>query len=185
MAFEHYGIDPDMVTLGKAIANGLPLSAVIGRKSIMGSVEPGSIGGTYGGNPVATAVAIKVPDIIWRDNLCKRAENLGKIIAEHLEELYNAFDIIGEHRGLGVMRAIELVKNRKTKEPAKKITKRVHLSYAIVHPQLHEDILHFDQMQSLQTLEYQKVRNLLHHFLVYLEQRLLFALCTQLFLVLL
>ena len=125
MAFEHYGIDPDMVTLGKAIANGLPLSAVIGRKEILGRIEPGSIGGTYGGNPVAAAVALKVLEIIKRENLCKRAEELGKIMEEKLDEMYNKYSFIGEHRGLGVMRALELVKSRETKEPAKKLTKKI------------------------------------------------------------
>ena len=125
MAFEHFGVDPDMVALGKAIANGLPLSAVVGRKEILGKVKPGSIGGTYGGNPVAAAVALKVLEIIKRDNLCRRAEHLGKVIAEHLEELSNKYSVIGQHRGLGVMRAIELVKNPQTKEPANALTDRI------------------------------------------------------------
>ncbi len=125
MAFEHFNIDPDLVTLGKAMANGLPLSAVVGRKEIMEKVVPGSIGGTYGGNPVATAVALKVLEIIERDEICKRAEALGKLMKDRLDEIEARYPIVGEHRGLGVMRALEIVKNRGTKEPAPGLTSKI------------------------------------------------------------
>ncbi len=125
MAFEHFNMDPDMVTLGKAIANGLPLSAVVGKKKIMEKVVSGSIGGTYGGNPIAAAVAIKVIEVIEREKLCKRAEALGKIIAERFNEMERKYEVIGEHRGLGIMRAIELVKSKESKEPNKKLTIRI------------------------------------------------------------
>jgi len=125
MAFEHFNIDPDMVTLGKAIANGLPLSAVVGRKSILGRVKPGSIGGTYTGNPVSAAVALKVLEIMERDDLCRRAEVLGRIIADRLEEMYAKYEVIGDHRGLGIMRAIELIKSRASKKPDPHLTLRV------------------------------------------------------------
>ncbi|MDK2384294.1 MAG: aspartate aminotransferase family protein, partial [Candidatus Korarchaeota archaeon] len=97
MAFEHFGVDPDMVTLGKAIANGLPLSAVVGRREILGRVKPGSIGGTYTGNPVSAAVAIKVLEIVERDNLCRRAEELGRLMAERLDDLASKYSVIGDH----------------------------------------------------------------------------------------
>lgn len=125
LAFEHFGIDPDIVTLGKAIANGLPLSAVVGRQELLGKVRPGSIGGTYGGNPVSAAVAIKVLEIIEKQRICERAAKLGKMMMDRLDEITNRYDVVGEHRGLGVMRAIELVKNRSTKEPNPGLASRV------------------------------------------------------------
>ena len=124
-ATEHYGLDPDLMTVGKAISNGLPLSGVIGKKTIMEKVAPGSIGGTYGGNPVACAVASKVIEIMKRDDIPRRAERLGNLARRRLEEMQAKYDIIGDVRGLGIMLAIELVKDRRTKEPAREETKRI------------------------------------------------------------
>lgn len=117
-AVEHFGIEPDIMITAKAIANGLPLSAIIGKKEIMEKTYPGSFGGTYGGNPVSCAVALKVIEIIQRDKLVERAEKLGQIMRKRLEEMHEKYEIIGDVRGLGMMLAIELVKDRKTKEPA-------------------------------------------------------------------
>jgi 4-aminobutyrate aminotransferase/(S)-3-amino-2-methylpropionate transaminase len=117
-AIEHYGIEPDIMVTAKAIANGLPLSAIIGKKEIMEKTYPGSFGGTYGGNPVSCAAALKVIEIMLRDKMPERAERLGQIIRKRLNEMYEKYELIGDVRGLGVMQAIELVKDRKTKEPA-------------------------------------------------------------------
>jgi len=125
MAFEHFNIDPDIVVLGKAIANGLPLSAIVGRASILDVMDPGMVGGTYGGNPVASTVALKVLEIVKRDKICVRAEKLGEYIAKRLDELVDKYEVIGEHRGLGAMRALEFVKNKKTREPNPEIVIRI------------------------------------------------------------
>ena len=125
MAFEHFNVDPDMVVLGKSIANGLPLSAVVGRDEILGKVVEGSIGGTYTGNPVSTAVAIKVLELIDKYDLCSKAQKLGSIMEKMLKEMADEFDVIGEERGLGVMRAVELVEDKDTKKPAKELTAKV------------------------------------------------------------
>ncbi|MEM2018485.1 MAG: aspartate aminotransferase family protein [Zestosphaera sp.] len=117
-AVEHFGIEPDIMITAKAIANGLPLSAIIGKKEIMEKTYTGSFGGTYGGNPVSCAVALKVIEIIQRDKLVERAERLGQIMKKRLEEMHEKYELIGDVRGLGMMLAIELVKDRKTKEPA-------------------------------------------------------------------
>jgi len=117
-AIEHYGVEPDIMVTAKAIANGLPLSAVIGKKNIMEKTFPGSFGGTFGGNPVSCAVALKVIEIMLRDNMPGRANTLDQIIRKRLNEMADKYELIGDVRGLGVMQAIELVKDRKTKEPA-------------------------------------------------------------------
>lgn len=124
-AIEHYGVEPDIMVTAKAIANGLPLSAVIGRKEIMEKTSPGSFGGTYGGNPVSCAVALKVIEIMQRDSIPTRATHLGRIMKKRLEEMQEKFEIIGDVRGLGAMQAIELVKDKKTKEPAMKETEKI------------------------------------------------------------
>jgi len=83
----------------------------------MGGVYPGSLGGTYGGNPIACSVALKVIEIMQRENIPERAAKLGVELRRRLEELQERHEVIGDVRGLGPMLAMELVKDRKTKEP--------------------------------------------------------------------
>jgi len=116
-AIEHYGVEPDLMVMAKAIASGLPLSAVVARDELMKDVYPGSLGGTYGGNPIACATALKVLEIIERENIVEQAATLGKKLQKRLDEFYDRYEIIGDVRGKGPMLAMELVKDRKTKEP--------------------------------------------------------------------
>jgi len=116
---EHWGIVPDVMTMAKAIASGLPLSAVVARDELMKDVYPGSLGGTYGGNPIACATALKVLELIEREKVVEQAAKLGKKVRKRLDEFYEEFEVIGEVRGKGPMVAMELVKDRKTKEPDK------------------------------------------------------------------
>jgi len=158
-AIEHYGIESDIMATAKAIANGLPLSAIVGRKEIMERTVPGSFGGTFGGNPVSCAVALKVIEIMQRDKIPERADRLGKTVRRRLDEMKEKYSIIGDVRGLGAMQAIELVKDRNTKEPAVDETSRlldaarkkgllllkagVYLNVIRIHPPLtiEEDVL--------------------------------------------
>ena len=116
-AIEHYGVEPDLMTMAKAIASGLPLSAVVARDELMKDVYPGSLGGTYGGNPIACATALKVLEIIKREKIVEQAATLGKKLQKRLDEFYDKYEVIGDVRGKGPMLAMELVKDRKTKEP--------------------------------------------------------------------
>jgi len=117
-AIEHFGVEPDIVTLAKSFAGGMPLSAVIGKREIMNSVHPGGLGGTYGANPLACRAALAVMDIFIEEKLLQKAEVLGKKIRERLVAWQKRFEVIGEVRGLGPMLAIELVKDRETKKAA-------------------------------------------------------------------
>jgi 4-aminobutyrate aminotransferase/(S)-3-amino-2-methylpropionate transaminase len=117
-AIEHFGVEPDIITLAKGFAAGMPLSAVIGKREMMNSVHPGGLGGTYGANPVACRAALAVMDIFGEENLLQKAQILGKKIRERLTAWQSRFKIIGDVRGLGPMLAIELVKDRETKKPA-------------------------------------------------------------------
>ncbi|HXX35807.1 MAG TPA: 4-aminobutyrate--2-oxoglutarate transaminase [Thermodesulfobacteriota bacterium] len=131
-AIEHFGIEPDIITLAKSFAGGMPLSAVIGKREIMNSVHPGGLGGTYSANPIACSAALAVLDIFAEENLLQKAEVLGKKMRERLVAFQKKFEIIGEVRGLGPMLAIELVKDQQTKMPAAEETSAVQ-KYCVDH----------------------------------------------------
>ena len=115
--FEHSGIQPDIVTVAKSLAGGLPLSGVVGKAEIMDAPLPGGLGGTYGGNPLACAAALAVLDAFEQDGLLERANRLGRRLNAGLTELQRKHEAIGEVRGLGFMQAIELVTDRDSKRP--------------------------------------------------------------------
>jgi 4-aminobutyrate aminotransferase / (S)-3-amino-2-methylpropionate transaminase / 5-aminovalerate transaminase len=117
-AIEHYGIEPDLITVAKSIAAGLPLSGVIGKAEIMDAPDESAIGGTYVGNPVAQAAALAVLDVIDEENLCERAVALGETMRARMQAWQQRWPQIGDVRGLGAMLAIELVRDPGTKEPA-------------------------------------------------------------------
>jgi 4-aminobutyrate aminotransferase / (S)-3-amino-2-methylpropionate transaminase / 5-aminovalerate transaminase len=115
---EHSGVVPDMVTVGKSLASGMPLAGVIGRAEVMDSVHPGGLGSTYGGNPVACAAAIESLRAISSEEFLARAVEVGERIGVRLRELAARHPVIGEVRGIGPMAAIELVKDPVAKQPA-------------------------------------------------------------------
>jgi len=124
-ATEHYGIEADLLTVAKSIANGLPLSGVIGKAEIMDAPGDSAIGGTYVGNPVAQAAALAVLDVIEEEGLVERAAEIGDRIRSRMLGWQERFDVIGDVRGLGAMLAIELVRDRTTKEPAPELATAV------------------------------------------------------------
>jgi 4-aminobutyrate aminotransferase / (S)-3-amino-2-methylpropionate transaminase / 5-aminovalerate transaminase len=109
-AIEHSGVQPDLVTMAKSLAGGFPLSAVVGRADVMDAVEPGAMGGTYGGNPVACAAALAVLDVIADEKLAERAQTTGEIIKTRLQAIAARNDVLpmGAIRGRGAMVAFEL-----------------------------------------------------------------------------
>jgi len=117
-AMEHFDIQPDLITVAKSIAAGLPLSGVLGRAEIMDGPHAGAIGGTYIGNPVAQAAALAVLDVFAEENLVSRAEVIGDRIREQMLAWQARWPRIGDVRGLGAMLAIELVRDAATKDPA-------------------------------------------------------------------
>jgi 4-aminobutyrate aminotransferase/(S)-3-amino-2-methylpropionate transaminase len=116
-AIEHYGIEPDLITVAKSIAAGLPLSGVIGKAEIMDAPPDSAIGGTYVGNPVAQAAALAVLDVIEDEGVCERAARVGETLRARMESWQERWARIGDVRGLGAMLAIELVADPATKEP--------------------------------------------------------------------
>ncbi|WP_369262672.1 MULTISPECIES: 4-aminobutyrate--2-oxoglutarate transaminase [unclassified Streptomyces] len=116
-ACEDEGIVPDLITTAKGIAGGLPLAAVTGRAEIMDAAHAGGLGGTYGGNPVACAGALGAIETMKELDLNAKAKNIETVMKARLGAMAEKFDIIGDVRGRGAMIAIELVKDRDTKEP--------------------------------------------------------------------
>jgi len=116
-AVEHFNVVPDIIALAKSLGGGLPLAAVIGRVNVMDSVHVGGLGGTFGGNPLCCVAGLKAVEVAQQ--LLGNAEKLGKLLTSRLREMYEKYEIIGNVRGVGLMAGVELVKDRKSKEPAK------------------------------------------------------------------
>jgi 4-aminobutyrate aminotransferase len=109
-AVEHSGVIPDIMTMAKSLAGGMPLSAVCGRAEIMDAAPPGGLGGTYAGNPLSVASALAVLDVIAEEGLVERSAVLGKQLTAHLDRLRKEVPQIAEIRGLGSMVAVEFMK---------------------------------------------------------------------------
>jgi len=116
-AIEHWGVEPDLITVAKSLAAGMPLAAVVGKAEIMDSVHAWGLGGTYGGNPVACAAALAVLDVFEEENMLAKSIALGEKLKTRFEKWQTDFSIIGEIRGLGAMLGLEFVKGA-SKEPA-------------------------------------------------------------------
>jgi 4-aminobutyrate aminotransferase/(S)-3-amino-2-methylpropionate transaminase len=124
-ATEWYDIEPDLVTVAKSIAAGLPLSGVIGKAEIMDAPHDSAVGGTYVGNPVAQAAALAVLDVIEEEGLVERSAEIGDRIRSRMLAWQERHPQIGDVRGLGAMLALELVHDPSTKEPAPELATRV------------------------------------------------------------
>jgi 4-aminobutyrate aminotransferase/(S)-3-amino-2-methylpropionate transaminase len=124
-AIEHWGVEPDIITLAKSFAGGMPLSAVIGREEMMNKPHVGGLGGTYGGNPICCRAALAVLEVITQDGLLQRSAELGEILSKRFAALQEKVELIGEVRGKGPMLGMELVKDRESREPATDQAKKV------------------------------------------------------------
>ena len=124
-AIEHWGVEPDIITLAKSFAGGMPLSAVIGRADMMNTPHVGGLGGTYGGNPISCSAALAVLEVLIEDGLMQQAVKLGEVLMDRFTALKEKYEIIGEVRGKGPMIGLELVRDRVTKEPAAEEAKKL------------------------------------------------------------
>ena len=121
-ASEHFNLVPDLLITAKSLAGGLPLAAVTGRADVLDAAQPGGLGGTYGGNPLACAAALAVLDAMSREDVPARGARLGDRIRAQFLAWQKRWPQIGDVRGMGAMIAMELVKDPVTKEPAKELT---------------------------------------------------------------
>ena len=124
-AMEHFGVAPDVMTVAKSLAAGLPLAGVVGRAEIMEASHVGGLGGTYGGNPLSCRAALAVLDFIEESDLCAKAEAIGQKVRARFLEFRERFPLVGDVRGLGAMMALELVSDRTSKAPAGDAAKKL------------------------------------------------------------
>ena len=122
---EHSGVEADLITVAKSLAAGFPLSGVVGRAEVMDAPDPGGLGGTYAGNPIACAAGLAVMDIMRDEKLPDRAARIGSVVEERMQSWAKDNEMIGDIRAAGAMVGMELVRSRKTKEPADKETAAV------------------------------------------------------------
>ena len=126
-AFETQGVVPDIVTMGKPIGNGHPMAAVVTTREIAASFNNGmEYFNTFGGNPVSCAVGLAVLDVIERDNLRQNALETGNYLLQRFEEMKARHAVIGDVRGQGLFLGVELVTDRKTREPATEIARAIN-----------------------------------------------------------
>ncbi len=116
-AIEHYGVEPDLITMAKSLAGGFPLAAVVGKQQIMDAPITGGLGGTYAGSAVSCAAALAVLEVMEKEKLPARAMKVGEILMQRLRKVQAEFSCVGEVRGLGAMVAMELVRNRDAHAP--------------------------------------------------------------------
>jgi 4-aminobutyrate aminotransferase/(S)-3-amino-2-methylpropionate transaminase len=119
------GLEPDLVCMAKSLSNGFPLAAVVGRAAFMDAVQPGGLGGTFGGNPIACAAALGAIETLEEEDLPGRAGEIGAVVAARFTRFAERFPFVGEARGVGAMRALELVTDRASLAPDKARTERV------------------------------------------------------------
>lgn len=134
-SYEHAGVTPDLSTWAKALGGGLPLAAVMGTSVVMDAARPGTIGGTFGGNPVSCAAALAVLEVMARDDLNARARAIGEVLDRRLHALKEASALVADVRGLGAMWGIELCVDGDPERPASDATG------AVVTACLAEDVL--------------------------------------------
>ncbi|WP_126427716.1 4-aminobutyrate--2-oxoglutarate transaminase [Brevibacillus marinus] len=124
-AMEHFEVVPDLLVMSKSIAAGLPISAVTGRAEIMDGPNPGEIGGTYGGSPLGCVAALEVIRMMEEANLPQRAVQIGERIMQAFARFRERFPQVGDVRGLGAMCALEIVRDKTSKEPDKELTAQI------------------------------------------------------------
>lgn len=124
-AFEHWGIRPNLLCLGKGIGSGVPLSALLGESRLMDVLEPGSMSSTNGGNPLCSRAALTAIEIIEEEKLSERADRLGRLMLDRISAMASKYSIIGDVRGMGLAIGVEIVSNPKSKAPDGAKTRRI------------------------------------------------------------
>jgi 4-aminobutyrate aminotransferase/(S)-3-amino-2-methylpropionate transaminase len=124
-AYQHFGVVPDISTWAKSLGGGLPISAVVGRAEVMDAAEPGTLGGTYGGNPVACAAALAAIEVMESMDLNARARKIGQSVRARFEALQRRCPAIGDVRGIGAMIGLEFVEDGDPARPAGALVKEI------------------------------------------------------------
>jgi 4-aminobutyrate aminotransferase / (S)-3-amino-2-methylpropionate transaminase / 5-aminovalerate transaminase len=123
-AYEHYGVLPDISTWAKSLGSGIPIACVMGKAEVMDKARPGTLGGTYAGNPVACMGALATLEYMEKIGINRKGEAVGKTIRQAFLQMKKEFPAIGDVRGIGAMMAVELVKNGDPNQPDAELTKK-------------------------------------------------------------
>lgn len=123
--FQHYGVNPNLLCLGKGITSSVPLSALVGESRIMDILTPGSLSSTHGGNAFSSRIALENINIILEENLAKKAEESGRYLGKELDRLKEKHTILGDVRGMGLVWALEIVEDKVSKKPSSPRAKRI------------------------------------------------------------
>ncbi len=132
LGIEHYGVVPDVVTLAKGIASGLPLSATVSKSEVMESWKPGQHASTFGANPVAVEAALATLDIIKTERLMENVRKVGGKAKKRLLEMKEKYEIVGDIRGMGLFLGAEIVKDKRTKARGEEEAKQI-MDYGFHH----------------------------------------------------
>jgi 4-aminobutyrate aminotransferase len=132
LGIEHYGVVPDVVTIAKGIASGLPLSATIAKAEVMESWKPGQHASTFGANPVAVEAGLATLDIIKSEHLIQNAKRIGEKAKKRLLEMKERYEIVGDVRGMGLFIGVEIVKDKRTKTRGEEEAKQI-MDYCFHH----------------------------------------------------
>ncbi len=132
LGVEHFGVVPDVVTIAKGIASGMPLGATVANAEIMGSWKPGQHASTFGANPVAVEAALATLDVIKTERLMENATRVGGKAKKRLEEMKEKYEIVGDVRGLGLFLGVEIVKDKRTKARGEAESKQI-IDYCFNH----------------------------------------------------
>lgn len=123
--FQHFGVKPNLLCLGKGISSSVPISALLGEERIMDVLTPGTMSSTHGGNAFCSRVALKNIEIIEKGNLVENARIQGEYIMNRFKKMEKKHEFLGEARGLGLVLGLEIVRSKKTRQPAPKLTKKI------------------------------------------------------------
>lgn len=123
--FEHYGITPNLLCLGKGISSSVPVSAVVGESRIMDVLGPGAMSSTHGGNAFCSRIALKNIEIILEEGLVENSAKVGEYLAERFQEMERKYECLGQARGMGLVWGLEIVKSKAGKEPAVDLAKQI------------------------------------------------------------
>ena len=132
LGIEHYGVVPDIVTIAKGIASGLPLSATIAKAEIMESWKPGQHASTFGANPVAVEASLATLDVIKSEHLLQNVRKIGGVAKKRLTEMMAKYEIVGDVRGMGLFLGVEIVKDKQTKVRGEEEARRI-MDYCFQH----------------------------------------------------
>jgi len=132
LGIEHFGVTPDIVTIAKGIASGLPLSAMVAKSEVMESWKPGQHASTFGANPVAVEAALATLDVIKSERLMENARRMGGIALKRLNEMKEKYEIVGDVRGMGLFVGAEIVKDKKSKKRGEQESRQI-MEYCFKH----------------------------------------------------